>query len=60
MTGNLEQIEKAIIEKHSGSDFEQVRRLMDVLAVEKVEDEKNIAYEERIKSGIRKVMKLGV
>jgi len=58
MTGNLEQIEKAIIEKHSGSDFEQVRRLMDVLAVEKVEDEKNITYEERIKSGIKKVMKL--
>jgi hypothetical protein len=60
ITGNLEQIEKAIIEKHSGSDFEQVRRLMDVLAVEKVEDEKNITYEERIKSGIKKVMKLDV
>lgn len=58
--GNLENIEKAIIEKSAGNESEQIRRLMDVLAAERAEDEKNLAYEERIKSGIRKVMKLDV
>ena len=56
VSGGLEHIEKAIIERNAGSDSELVLKLMDVLAVEKAEDEKNLAYEEKIKSGIRKVL----
>lgn len=58
VSGNLEQIERAIIDKNAGGDLEQVHSLMNILAIEKAEDEKTLAYEERIKAGIRKVMKL--
>jgi len=55
-SGNIEQIERAIIEKNAGNDIEKVLKIMGVLSVEKAEDEKVANFEERISSGIKKAL----
>lgn len=56
VSGGLEEIERAIIEKNACGKGELVRKLMDALAVEKAEDEKNVTYEEKVKSNVKKVL----
>jgi hypothetical protein len=61
--GSIESVESEVIEKNTGKgrlakekEKELVLRLMEALNVEKGEDEKNYAYEEKIKSNMRKVL----